>query len=460
MSLTQDLRGASPCKTALAPSPGTGQRSVAKATMSKSLLFIKGYQQRANSGAKGSASPLKALVLRRARELGFDLVGITTAEPLVDQTNLTVERIRLGYMEGMPWFSEERVQRAGNPQELLPDARSIVVVGLSYLPPEETIPSPVTGEGEDGGGDAGSSRSDGLQRESSAPTGKVARYARWTDYHGIMKEKLHILAAELPHLAGRPVRCRVFVDDSPLLERAVAQRAGLGWWGKNTNVLTPTHGSWVFLGALVTDLELEPDEPLKKSCGDCVRCIPACPTGAIVSPYVLDARRCISFLTIECRGPIPGHLRPLVGDWVFGCDVCQEVCPVNREVPAARMPELKRSGFDALELAPLLSMSQQEFSAKFRNTPIKRARLAGLQRNACVALGNIGDLRAVPALGSVLGEAQPLVRGHAAWALGRIGGRQALQLLEHALEQETDLEVREEIESALIWAKARPGGDP
>ncbi len=398
------------------------------------------------------AVSLKERVVNRALALGFDLVRVASAEPFVEDGMATDERVRRGFMDGMPWFTQERAQKASDPQSLLPGARSIIAVALSYLPPDEAIPSPLTGEGQDGGGDASSSNHDGLQRGSSALTGKVARYAQWSDYHQVMKEKLRILSAELPEMARRQVQSRAFVDDGPLLERAVARRAGLGWFGKNTNILTATHGSWVFLGSLITDLELEPDEPLKKSCGDCVRCIPACPTGAIVAPYVIDARRCISYLTIECRGPIPRHLRPLVGDWVFGCDLCQEVCPVNNGVPGATTPVLKRTGFSALELAPLLSMTQQEFSARFRHSPIKRAKMVGLKRNACVALGNIGDQRAVPALGKALMVGEPLVRGHAAWALGRIGEAEAQRLLKQALGGEASAEVREEIEAALARA--------
>ena len=402
------------------------------------------------------ALSLKERVVQHARYLGFDEVRVASAEPLVKDEEAAQERVRQGSMDGMPWFTRERVRLASDPQALLPGARSIIAVALSYLPPEqETIPSPLTGEGEDGGGDGSISSNDGLQRETSAPTGKVARYAQWSDYHQVMKERLSTLSVHLPQLAGRPVRSRVFVDDSPLLERAVARRAGLGWFGKNTNILTSTHGSWVFLAALMTDLEMEPDDPLKRSCGECVRCIPACPTGAIVAPYVIDARRCISYLTIECRGPIPRHLRPLMGDWVFGCDVCQEVCPVNNGVAVATMPVLKRTGFSVLELVPLLSMTQQEFSARFRHTPIKRAKMVGLKRNACVALGNIGDPRAVPALGKALMENEPLVRGHAAWALGRIGGQEAIRLLEQALECEASAEVREEIEAAMAETQAR-----
>ena len=360
-----------------------------------------------------------------SKEIGADLVGIASAEPLAEHGRAAQERVRQGYMDGMPWFTEERIHRASDPQTLLPGVRSIIAVALSYLPQEEERMS----EGQ--------------------PAGTVARYARWTDYHQVMKSKLRALALALSQQVGRPVRSRVFVDDGPLLERAVAQRASLGWFGKNANILTPTHGSWVFLGAVLTDLELEPDVPLKKSCGNCTLCIDACPTGAIIAPYVIDARRCISYLTIGCRGMIPRDLRPLVGDRGFGCDVCQEVCPVNRDVPGAAMPELKRTGFSALELVPLLTMTQEEFTEKFRNTPIKRARRLGLQRNACVALGNICDRRAVPALGRALRQGEPLMRGHAAWALGRIGGPEAERLLQQALELETDPYVREEVEAAV-----------
>ena len=376
---------------------------------------------------RGPVSTLKAQVVRYARELGFDLVRIASAEPFTERGEIARERVRQGYMDGMPWFTEERVRRASDPQELLPGVRSIIAVALSYLPVDD----------------------DGVQR-ADTPAGRVAWYARWTDYHQVMKEKLRTLAQGLAAYVGREVRTRIFVDDSPLLERAVAERAGLGWFGKNANILTPTHGSWVFLGQVLTDLELEPDAPLKKNCGSCALCIPACPTGAIVAPYVIDARRCISYLTIECRGPIPRDLRPLVGDWVFGCDICQEVCPVNIDVPSATAAVLRRTCFSALELVPLLSITQEEFSTRFRSSPIKRAKRVGLKRNACIALGNIGDRRAVPALGRALHEDdEPLVRGHAAWALGRLDGAAAVRLLSAALETEADPGVREEIAAAL-----------
>lgn len=369
------------------------------------------------------ALPIKGRVVRAAMELGFDIVRVASAELLVEDGARAQERVRQGHMDGMPWYTEERVQAASDPQTLLPGARSIIVVALSYLPDSDAPERPLAG--------------------------RVARYARWSDYHRGMKARLHDLAGALSIEADRPVRSRVFVDDGPLLERAVARRAGLGWFGKNTNILTATHGSWVFLGCLLTDLALEPDEPLLKNCGDCVRCIDTCPTGAIVAPYVIDAPRCISYLTIECRGPIPRELRPLVGDWVFGCDLCQEVCPVNLDVQGPAGQELQRTGFSSLDLVPLLTMTPEEFAARFRDTPIKRAKLVGLQRNACVALGNIGDRRAVPALGRALTHDEPLVRAHAAWALGRIGGTDAQRFLQEATEHEHNTDVREEIAAAM-----------
>ena len=397
---------------------------------------------------------VKKEILAIARSLGFDSTHITSVEPFEEYRSLAQQRLGEGYFEGMDWLTRERFQRATDPRSLLLGARSIIVVALSYLPSEELSAEdmPSTGELSDLENEVHSEiASEGTlyEIENGDWVGKIARYARWTDYHQVMKAKLQQLAVRISNISGRETRARVFVDDGALLERAVAERAGLGWFGKNTNILTQTHGSWVFLGALITDLELEPDQPLKKTCGDCIRCIPACPTGAIVAPYTLDARRCISYLTIEHRGVIPYELRELMGDWVFGCDVCQEVCPVNTDVRGNQMPELKRTGFDAMELIPLLYMTQGEFSTKFRDSPIKRAKLVGMQRNACIALGNIADTRAVTVLGDTLQKGVSLVRGHAAWALGRIGGSVGQDLLTSALKAELDEYVRSEIEKAL-----------
>ena len=359
------------------------------------------------------------------RSLGFDIVGIATAEPFYRDEQAAIQRIRDGMMDGLPWYTEERVRRATHPEVLLPGARSIVSLAISYMTDER--------------------KSNGV-----GPAGKVARYAWGDDYHGVLKGKLKRFVEGLPGLVGAPVRTRIFVDDGPMNDRAAAERAGVGWFGKNTNILTPSHGSWVLLGQVITDLELTPDEPLAKNCGECVRCIDACPTGAIVAPYVIDNRRCISFLTIELRGPIPREMRPLVGDWVFGCDICQDVCPVNREAPRSLEPAFRqRHDFSAPQLIPLLGLTDEGFRERFRNSPIKRAKRVGLQRNVCVALGNIGDTAAIPALVKCLAAPDVLVRLHAAWALGRIGGPAASEALETTRLHEDDPSVAEEIEMSL-----------
>jgi epoxyqueuosine reductase len=332
-------------------------------------------------------------------------------------------------MDGLPWYTEDRVWQMNRPGGLLPGARSLISLAISY----DTGPPPPK---NNGGGN-------GLR-------GSVARCAWGDDYHGVIKKRLRRFADGLLDLAGRQVSTRVFVDDGPMNDRAAAERAGIGWFGKNTNILTPSHGSWVFLSQVITDLDLVPDEALKKTCGSWVRCIDDCPTGAIIAPYVLAARPCISFLTIEQRGAIPRDLRPLVGDWVFGCDICQDVCPVNRKAAPSQEPAFKkRHDFDAPELLPLLEMDDEGFRARFRDSPIKRAKLVGMQRNVCVALGNIGDTAAVLALTVALAHPQALVRQHAAWALGRIGGADARHAMRKALTREQADDVRQEIELAI-----------
>ncbi len=370
----------------------------------------------------------KEAVHALARELGFDRVGVTSAEPFEQAEAVALERVRDGLMDGLPWYHEERVRRGASPSDILPGARSIISLAMSYYV------------------------DDGLSPEHApALSGQVARYARSRDYHGVMQRRLKQLVTSLSERIGRPVQARVYVDTGPMQDRAVAERAGVGWFGKNTNVLTSSHGSWVFLGQIVTDLELEPDAPLKKTCGRCTTCIDDCPTGALIAPYVLDNSKCISFLTIELRGSIPRNLRPLVGDWVFGCDICQDVCPVNRKAQPSREPAFRTGehGFAAMDLLPLLSMTESEFRERFAGRAIRRAKYAGLLRNACVALGNIGDARAIPALTAALSHENSLVRGHAAWALGAIGGEAARATLESAQATEADESVLEELAAAL-----------
>ena len=388
---------------------------------------------------------LKAIVTAQARACGFDLVGVTSADDFADDRDAALERIRDGQMDGLPWYTESRVMRGSSPSELLPGARSVICLGLSYL------------------GD------DWPETQAAKLSGRVARYAWVRDYHRVMKRRMREFVRGLERELESEVAARWYVDDGPILDRAAANRAGIGWFGKNTNILTPQFGSWVFLGQVITDLDLEPDAPLKKSCGSCARCIEDCPTGAIVAPYVVDNARCISYLTIENRGPIPRQLRPLMGDWVFGCDICQDVCPVNRKAQSAGQPipfpaaasqhgpstgSGQTGGMGLLDLIELLEMSEDDFRSRFAGTPIMRAKRAGMQRNACVALGNLGPAlkdsgAAVPALGRVLRRGEPLVRSHAAWALGRIGGPEAAALLSEAAATEIEPDVLEEIQLAF-----------
>ncbi len=386
------------------------------------------------------AAALTTHITERAYELGFDLVRISTADPFPEAKAALQERIAAGLMGGLDWFTAERAEVSSNPRALLPTARSVLSLGTFYL---TDAPRDLTTPGD--------------------PHGEVSAYAWGEDYHEVLRRRLDALADFIRSLAPEGhEKSIVFVDTGRMVDRAVAQRSGLGWYGKNTNILTKEWGSWVFLAELVTSLELVPDAPLATNCGQCEVCLHACPTNAFVAPYVLDNRRCISYLTIELRGSIPLELRPLVGTHIFGCDICQQVCPVN--IVAER--RLRASGKLAgsrprLEfqprtptapspaLLPLLDLDDEGFRARFAHSPIKRAKRRGLLRNVCVALGNLGDPVAVPALVRALGDAEPLVRGHAAWALGRIGGDDARTALEALAATEADPDVRQEVRYAL-----------
>ncbi|GIS69168.1 MAG: epoxyqueuosine reductase [Chloroflexota bacterium] len=356
---------------------------------------------------------------------GFDLVGITSAEKFVRDEQVSIARVKSGLMDGLSWYTEDRVKKANDPGMLLEDARSIISLAVSYNTREN--------------------------KNKNKITGKIARYAWGEDYHDVIKQRLRCFVEELKLLAGEDVKTRIFVDDGPMNDRAAAERAGVGWFGKNTNILTQNFGSWVFLSQVITDIELAPDLPLNKTCGSCVICIEQCPTGAIVAPYVIDNTKCISFLTIELRDSIPRDLRHLMGDWIFGCDICQDVCPVNRKAVISLDPKFtKLHEFSAMDLIPLLDLSQLEFNKIFKDSAIKRAKLSGFQRNVCVALGNIGDPVAVPALRKVIQTDYPdLVRSHAAWALGRIGGKSAMEILNSHANSEKSPEVLEEIQEAI-----------
>jgi epoxyqueuosine reductase len=330
-----------------------------------------------------------------ARSIGFHLVGITSAAPFAQAEIDITQWLAEGHQGEMAWLNTARARLATRPRELLAEAQSLVVVGVSYRTSE---PGP------------------------GSPGGRIARYAWGEDYHDTMKTRLRLLSRWLADRVGRDVRSRVFVDDGPLVERDAAVRAGLGFRGKNTNLLTPI-GSYVFLGALLTDVALEPDAPIAKDCGTCRLCIDACPTDALDQAYHLAAERCIAYLTIEHRGPIAEELRPELGGWVFGCDICQEVCPYNastRGRPRGWTAFEPRNGTH-LNLEHVLAMDEAEFRQAFRGSPIKRTRRRGLARNAAIALGNTQSTSARPALErAAASDPDAVVRDAAEWALTRL----------------------------------------
>jgi epoxyqueuosine reductase len=380
-------------------------------------------------------------IKERAYALGFDLVRVSTAAPFPQAEAVLKERIAAGLMDGLDWFTAARAEVSCDPRALAPNARSVLALGTFYL---TDAPRDLSAPGD--------------------PHGRVSAYAWGDDYHDVIRRRLDELTTYIRSLCPPDDdKTIMFVDTGRMVDRAVAQRSGLGWYGKNTLILTKGWGSWVFLSEIVTSLELEPDAPVGANCGQCEVCMHACPTGAIVAPYVVDNRRCISYLTIELRGAIPLELRPLMGTHIFGCDICQEVCPVNcvAERRLRVRGELGRRG-ERLEfqprpvvgsspaLIPLLALDEDGFRERFRHSPIKRAKRRGLLRNVCVALGNLGDPAAVPALVRTLREeAEPLVRGHAAWALGRIGGEQARLALVTVCAADQEESVRTEARCAL-----------
>jgi len=356
---------------------------------------------RACAGAEEtSAAALSRLAKAHAYAIGFDLVGITALGPV--ETSREFEAWLAEGRAGTMQYLARGAEKRRDTRLPLPGTTHAVVVALDY------------------GG-----------RE---PSGPVARYARGDDYHDVMEAMLRELHRRIARDAGREVLGKPYVDTGPLLERDLARRAGLGWFGKNTNLINPERGSFSFLGALVVDLDLEVDAPFEADrCGTCTRCIEACPTQAITAPRELDARRCISYLTIELREEIPVELREGVGDRIYGCDVCQEVCPWNVKFAQelkepAFAPREVLVGRDTRQLARgLLAMTPEEFSVAFKGSPMKRAKLRGLKRNAAVVLGNVRTashtekVEDVQLLTRALDDPEPLVREHASWALRRAG---------------------------------------
>lgn len=371
---------------------------------------------------------LTARIKLLARNHGLNVTAVTSAEPFPDIADHLDQHIEAGHLAGMDWFTKERGRFSSDVRNLQPTAQSILSVALTYWPGPTSKPE------------------DGVAR------GRISRYAWGKDYHRVIKRRLKRLHAAIEEDLGHQVESRLLVDTARIVERAVAARAGLGWYGKHSCLIVPGHGSWVLLGEMVLDLDLVPDAPLDRNCGRCTICLDQCPTGAIVAPYTVHAPSCISYLTIELREAIPLELRPKMGDWVYGCDVCQEVCPYTGAAAVSDDLDLQPQSLDNAypSLHWLLSMTPDEFAATYHGTPVPRAKRRGLARNAAVALGNIGTAGDIPVLATALsGHDQPLVRGHAAWALGRIGGAQSRAALDHALRTDPDRSVRDEIAMAL-----------
>ena len=352
---------------------------------------------------------LKERIKDKAHELGFVLAGVTTPEPPPHYSTFEnwLEQDHHGTMN---YLADERSRtRRANPREILPECKSILVLATPYSPP---LPLALSGA------PAKTKRGEGLGV-------RVASYAWGEDYHHVLPARMQELVQFIEQQVGGPIKNRYYTDTGPILERDLAQRAGIGWIGKNTCLINPKQGSYFLLSEILLDLTLEPDLPfVTDHCGTCTRCITACPTQCILPDRTLDARRCISYLTIELKDDIPADLRPLIGDWVFGCDICQMVCPWNRFAVEGD----SAFGTQSLphSLTDELGLTSQEFNGRFKQTPIKRAKRRGYLRNVAVALGNTADWHALPVLNDAMEDPEPLVREHAKWAIEEIKRKEEL----------------------------------
>ena len=337
---------------------------------------------------------LKQEIIDRATALGFDSCKVAPAAPPQhgNEFQAWLDEGAAGEMEWMARGAEKR----GDPQKVLPGARSVIVVALNYFQGDE----PAQAQG--------------------AASGRIARYAWGDDYHDVMLRKLEELGAFLSEHGGIQ---KCYVDTGPILERDYAAEAGTGWHGKSTMLIDPKLGTWFFLGEILTTLELPPDAPQEPRCGTCQRCIVACPTGAITEPHRLDARRCISYLTIELKGSVPLELRPLIGDRIYGCDDCLDACPWNRFASVSREATFAARPAIGLALRDYLSLDDARFRDLFRHSPIKRIKRRGFLRNVCVALGNVGGRDDLPALERAAADPEPLIAEHANWAIAQIHAR-------------------------------------
>lgn len=397
--------------------------------------------------APRSPEALRDVIVAEARRLGFHRVGLVPVQPPLRYQAYRdwLDRGMHGTMAYMA--APAHVHGRRDLRTLAEGARTLVVVALAYA---KSGGVPGRDSGQDASEDAG--RDSGQDAGLGPIRGFVARYARGSDYHGVLKERLRALADTVSAAVGRPVAARPCVDSAPVLERDLAEAAGIGFTAKNTMLIAPGLGSYVVLGELLLDVDAAPTAAARPPgrCGRCRACLDACPTGAFTGAYVLDARRCISYLTIEHEGPIPRALRPAVGTMIFGCDICQEVCPFNAAAPDRHPPDpaLVPLAPDrgAPDLLALLALGANQRRRYVEGTALRRASRAQLLRNICVALGNAGDARAIEPLAGAVRDRSPLVRAHAAWALGRLG---ATDICRRALDEETDPDVQDELRAAI-----------
>jgi epoxyqueuosine reductase len=421
-----------------------------------------------------STAGLSRRIREVALDLGFDGVGLTRIRPS-DHVAFYRSWIEAGRHGGMDWLARhDAVARRTDPCAAWPDLQTAIVLASAYRSPDDAAArSSIEDE-----------RRGGFARDPGPgpAAGIIARYARGRDYHTVLKARLLRLLRAIEEMTGHELpAARAYVDTGPLLERELARRAGLGWFGRNTMLIHPRRGSYFFIACLLVEIELAEDAPFEEDhCGTCNACVEACPTGALLGrdangAPVMDARTCISYLTIEERGPIARDLRPLIGNRIFGCDICQEVCPWNegrgsvarmaqrttadstlfaRETPPAVQP------LDRPDLVRLMSMDEEAWDAFSRGTAVRRAKRAGFLRNVAIALGNSRDPAAVPALVAALHDGEPLVRGHAAWALGEIGTADGRKPLRTRLSIETDAFVRREVMAALEILEGRELSSP
>lgn len=371
---------------------------------------------------------MKETIRQRARALGFDACRFTTADPPESAPHFQ-RWLEAGHNGDMQYLSRNARKRM-DPREVLAGARTVISLATGYAPGPEAQCQELPGDDRSFDPPAGLGPkaldpvADGPPPPARLFRGVVARYAQFTDYHAVLGQQLRSLAGFVDQLGGPGARSLWCVDTGPILERDLAQRAGAGFIGKHTNLISRNLGNWFFLAEILTTVALEPDVPERNHCGNCTRCLTACPTGAIVAPFQLDARRCISYLTIELRGPIPSELRAAVGGRVFGCDDCLAICPWNRFAREGRLlrPHA-RADLATPDLLGLLALDDAAFRARFAGTPLWRAKRPGLVRNVCVALGNIGDASCLPALQRAALSTEALVAEHARWAIARIRER-------------------------------------